>query len=465
MPVNNKDKCFHFIAIGGAGQSALAKILAIKGFKVSGSDIIKSKYSDGLETLGVTVSIGHNKKNIKENQVVVLSSAIKEDNPEFIGAKELKLKMLHRSDVLKLISEQYPCFIGFSGTHGKTTTSGLCSYILETTGAKPAYALGGIISKLDTNANAYKTSEIFIAELDESDGTIVKYSPDYIVINNLEPDHFDFYKNGEDDLITQFDKFVKNLKPSSKIFVNADDKGNKKLLKIIKNKNVILYSAENKNADYFADDIKLNKDFNSFKLYKRGEFEGEFKTSIKGVHNVYNALAVISVLSEKGLDLKEIKKPLFEFDGMKRRFETVYDKNGIKIIDDYAHHPTEIQAVLKTARKQTAGNIVAIFQPHRYTRLKALWNEFKNSFNFANFLFVVDTYSAGDKFDSEFNSENFAKAIGTKNCKYIKGNMDNAAAEISKYIKKGDFILTIGAGDVTKIGYLLGGIYEKNSGN
>ncbi len=461
METDNKNKCYHFIAIGGVGQSALAKILAIKGFRVSGSDIVESKYTKSIQDLGVKISIGQKKENINENQIVVLSTAIKEDNPEFIEAKRLNLPLFHRSDILKLISEQYETFIGFSGTHGKTTTTSLCSYILEKINAHPSYASGGIISGLDTNANAYTDSKIFIAELDESDGTIIKYKPDYIVINNLEPDHFDFYKNGEKDLLNQFHKFFENLKPASKIFVNLDDEGNRRFLSTITNKNIITYSTKDKEADYFADEIKLDENINSFTLCHKKEVKGEIKTALLGMHNVINALSVIAVLMELGFNLDEIKKPLSEFQGAKRRFETVFNKNDIKIIDDYAHHPTEIKATLAALKKQAANKrIVAIFQPHRYTRLKALWSEFLTSFDLADVLFVVDTFSAGDKFDPEFNSENFAKTINHKNSKYIKGDMKEAALEISKYIKKNDFILTVGAGDVTKIGYLLGDMYE-----
>lgn len=453
-------KEYHFIAIGGVGQSALAKILAIKGFKVSGSDMVESKYTKMLRELSVKVSIGHSADNIKENQVIVLSTAIKENNPELIRAKELNLPLYHRSDILKLISNSYPCFIGFSGTHGKTTTSGLCSYILEKIGAKPAYATGGTVSGLETNANAYKESEIFVAELDESDGTIIKYSPDYIVINNLEPDHFDFYKNGEKDLIAQFDKFFANLKKTSKVFVNIDDVGILNFLKTVSGSNFITYSIKDKNADYFADDIKITSEFNSFNLYKKGQLLGEVKSLIKGVHNIYNVMAVMAVLIEKGFEFSSILPFVYSFGGMKRRFETIYD-GEIKITDDYAHHPTEILATLNSAKKQTERKIVAIFQPHRYTRLKALWNEFLKSFDIADELFVVDTYSAGDEFDSEFNSKNFAKTIKHKNAVYIEGNMENAAEKILKYLKKDDFVITIGAGDVTKIGQFLRGYYEK----
>lgn len=452
--MDTKNKNLHFIAIGGVGQSALAKILKIKGYNVSGSDIKESKYTKELRDLGVQINIGHDKNVIKENMTIVLSSAIKEDNEELIRAKELNLPLYHRSDILKLISELYDCFIGFSGTHGKTTTSGLCSYVLEKINAHPAYASGGIIQGLNTNANSYPDSKIFIAELDESDGTIIKYSPDFIAINNLEADHFDFYKNGEEDLINTFKTFIDNLKQSSKIFINIDDEGNNLLIKKVSNKNIITYSIKNKNADYFADNIKISGE-NSFDLYVKGKYITEIKTQLTGFHNVINALCVISVLNEKGFNINDIKPYLYSFSGMKRRYEKVFENENVTVIDDYAHHPTEIKALLENAKKRTDKNIVAIFQPHRYTRLKALWNDFLNSFDLADELFILDTYSAGDKYDEKYNSKNFASSIHHKCAKYIKGNMDDAAREISKYIKKNDYIITIGAGDVTKTGYIL----------
>lgn len=452
--MDTKNKNLHFIAIGGVGQSALAKILKIKGYNVSGSDIKESKYTKELRDLGVQINIGHDKNVIKENMTIVLSSAIKEDNEELIRAKELNLPLYHRSDILKLISELYDCFIGFSGTHGKTTTSGLCSYVLEKINAHPAYASGGIIQGLNTNANSYPDSKIFIAELDESDGTIIKYTPDFIAINNLEADHFDFYKNGEEDLINTFKTFIDNLKQSSKIFINIDDEGNNLLIKKVSDKNIITYSIKNKNADYFAGNIKISGE-NSFDLYVKGKYITEIKTQLTGFHNVINALCVISVLNEKGFNINDIKPYLYSFSGMKRRYEKVFENENVTVIDDYAHHPTEIKALLENAKKRTDKNIVAIFQPHRYTRLKALWNDFLNSFDLADELFILDTYSAGDKYDEKYNSKNFASSIHHKCAKYIKGNMDDAAREISKYIKKNDYIITIGAGDVTKTGYIL----------
>ncbi len=336
----------------------------------------------------------------------------------------------------------------------------MCSFILENTGARPSYATGGIISNLGINANAYKDSEIFIAELDESDGTIVKYSPDYIAINNLEPDHFDFYKNGEKDLIAMFEKFSHNLKKTAKIFLNIDDEGVKKLIPSLNRESVITYSLKDKTASYYAGEIELNKDYNSFSFYKNGKLTGKVKTKIKGVHNIYNTLCVFSVLIEKGFKFDEIAPSAFEFLGMGRRFEKLYE-GKISVYDDYAHHPTEIKATLENAKNIAKSDIAVIFQPHRYTRLKALWDEFLLSFNLADKLFVVDTYSAGDKYDEEYNSKNFAEKINHKCVKYIKGTMEEAAIEIAKYINDGDFVISIGAGDVTKIGHLIGEIYEK----
>ena len=290
--------------------------------------------------------------------------------------------------------------------------------------------------------------------MDESDGTIIKYSPDFIAINNLEADHFDFYKNGEEDLINTFKTFIDNLKQSSKIFINIDDEGNNLLIKKVSDKNIITYSIKNKNSDYFADNIKISGE-NSFDLYVKGKYITEIKTQLTGFHNVINALCVISVLNEKGFNINDIKPYLYSFSGMKRRYEKVFENENVTVIDDYAHHPTEIKALLENAKKRTDKNIVAIFQPHRYTRLKALWNDFLNSFDLADELFILDTYSAGDKYDEKYNSKNFASSIHHKCAKYIKGNMDDAAREISKYIKKNDYIITIGAGDVTKTGYIL----------
>ncbi len=462
---------FHFIAMGGVGQSALAKILIRRGYDVSGSDISDSKYLKELKALGAKVFIGHNADNIPsdapEMTYIVASSAIKEDNPEIIRAKELNMKILHRSDMLLALTKEFPSTIGFAGTHGKTTTSGLCAYVLSKMKKLPAYAIGGIIPELNTNAEAAKDSKFFIAELDESDGTIVKYSPEFFIINNLEADHLDFYKNGLADVLHTFKNVVDKLSSDAKIIVNADDKGVLELLKSIDNdKNILKFSVSNlDNADIFAHNVVFNGSGADFDVTYRGEKLGKISTSLKGMHNVYNTLAVISALVVAGFNFSEFAPHFKGFTGMSRRFQQVYKNDDIEIIDDYAHHPSEIKATLNAASeyklKTGKKRVVAIFQPHRYTRLKALFDEFLTSFDNCDVLLVLDVFSAGDMHDCEFNSENFARAMQStdKDVIYIPGKISEITDEVLKCIKKDDLILTLGAGDVTKLGKLLGDVF------
>ena len=456
-------KDIYFIAIGGVGQSALAKILIGLGYNVSGSDIQESKYTHMLEKMGAKINIGQEAKNIKENQTIVISSAIKEDNPELVRAKELNLEIMHRSDCLKFISEQYEKFIGLAGTHGKTTTSGMLSYVLEKINANPTYAIGGFLPEYKINANVYKNSKYFIAELDESDGTIQKYKPYYLLINNLEEDHLDHYKNGLKDIFETFKKTVSNMSDESKIFINVDNKGNQEFLKLINNKNTVTYSIENP-ASYMAKNIVF-KDFETkFDVYKNEKFLSEIKLIIPGIHNVYNALGVISILDSLGFKIDDIKQHFATFSGMGRRFQLVADTKGIKIIDDYAHHPSEIKSTL-SAVKNIKRRKVAIFQPHRYTRLKALWNDFLESFNDIDKLYVLDVFNAGDKFDEKYNSKNFTDEFKKKNNKpeieYIKGNMTEVSEKIAPELMQNDVVLTLGAGDVTKIGGMINDLLAK----
>ena len=452
---------FHFIAIGGVGQSALAKILLKLGYKVSGSDIEDSKYVKLVKSLGARVYIGHNEDNIKGTPTVVVSSAIKKENPEYKRALVLNLKIIHRSDCLKYISELFPCFIGLSGTHGKTTTSGLLSYVMEKMNKKPSYAIGGIIPEFNINAQGDRASKYFIAELDESDGTISKYAPDILVINNLEPDHLDYYKNGLIDILNTFSKTVGNMNSNSKLFLNIDNYGNQEFIKKINFKNIITYSLE-QNASYSAKNIKYDELSSSFDVYKNNEFLVKIELSIPGVHNVYNALAIISVLDDLGFSSEEYKKHFKTFSGMGRRFQLVADVKGIKIIDDYAHHPSEIQSTLNSVKDVKRVKKV-VFQPHRYTRLKALWNEFLENFNDIDELYVVDVFCAGDKFDETYNSENFVKEISKKGVKahYVKGNMKQAGSFIAPQLKQGDLLLTLGAGDITEIGGVINDLLSK----
>jgi len=439
---------FHFIAIGGIGMSGLAKYLLEQGYEVSGSDVEASKYTQKIEKLGAKVFIGHKAQQVPENSIVVASTAIRENNPEIVRAKELGLKIHHRSDILKMLAQDlntHQKFIGFSGTHGKTTTSGLASYILSKAGLEPSFVVGGYIPELNTNAS-FGNGDFFVAELDESDGTIVKYSTDISIINNLEADHLDFFKNGLEDLIKTFETHAKNAK---KVIINNDNEGNLKLQKQFKDRKFITFGL--KNADYSAKNIKFLHGGSSFDFYKNNEFIAKVELSILGKHNVYNALAVLSALSEAGIDVKTLVPHFKTFSGMGRRFEYVEKINGIDFYDDYAHHPSEIKTTLESAKKSFENRrIVAIFQPHRYTRLKGLWDEFKTAFDDCDKLFVTDIYEASEDSIEGITAENFVKDFGEK-ASWVSGKMDDAAEKVMPELKEGDVVISLGAGSITHI--------------
>ena len=449
---------FHFIAIGGVGMSALAKYLIERGAIVTGSDIQESKYTHLLEEKGAKIYIGHNENYIKEDMIIVASTAIKDTNPEIKKAKELNLKIYHRSDILKMISDEFSqnensYFIGFSGTHGKTTTSGLCAYVLEKGGLKPSYVVGGIIPELNTNGT-FNDNKYFSAELDESDGTIKKYATDIAVINNMEEDHLDFYKNGFSDIIKTFDKYLSN-KPNQKVIINNDNAGNIEFMKEYPNYNYTTFGFNE--ADYTAKNIEFNGLESKFDVFYKGNKIDEIKLSVPGEHNVYNALAVYSGLTEANVNVQEISKHFYTFTGMGRRFQKVTEFNDIKIYDDYAHHPSEIKTTLDSVKKAVgnSNNIVAIFQPHRYTRLQGLWEEFQKSFYSADTLYVIDVYPAGEDEIENINSKKFVETLEHKNANYISGTIEECASNIYKKLKSNDIVITLGAGTITKVGTLI----------
>ncbi len=460
-----QNKKFHFIAIGGVGMSALAKYLVERGAIVSGSDIQESKYTKKLLQKGVKIAIGHSKDLITNDMIIVASTAIKDTNPEIIKAKELGLKIYHRSDILKMISDEFSSnkdslFIGFSGTHGKTTTSGLCSYVLEKANLKPSYVVGGTIPDIDTNG-AYNSNKYFIAELDESDGTIQKYSTDIAVINNMEEDHLDYYKNGFEDIVKTFKKYLDN-KENQLVIINTDNNGNQKFIELNPEYKYITFGLNN--ADYTAKNINFKGLESSFDIYYKSEKIDSIKLSVLGLHNVYNALAVYCALKEAGFNMNEISKHFYTFTGMGRRFQKVCEFNDIKIYDDYAHHPSEIKTTLssvKDALKDEA-NVVAIFQPHRYSRLQGLWNEFLQAFDSSDKLIVIDVFPAGEDEISGVNSKIFSETIKHKNKMYISGDINEVSKKIYPTLCKNDIVITLGAGTVTKIGKLL---EEENNAN
>lgn len=463
---NKKDK-FHFIAIGGIGMSGLAKYLLELGFEVSGSDISDSKYLDKLKKLGAKVFIGHDETNLPDNAIVVASTAIKEDNPELKKAKKSGLKILHRSDLLKIISEGLgqstpSYFIGFSGTHGKTTTSGLCAYVLERAGLKPSFVAGGIIPEINTNAR-YADGRDFIAELDESDGTILKYSPDIAVINNLEVDHVDFYTDGLKSIFETFDTFLANLKKDAVVLVNSDCKNNLALIERNKSANIRTFGIQS--GEFRAKEISYSPLKTAYKACLNDEFLCDIELSVPGEHNVYNSLAVLASLYLAGYDLTRISAYFKGFTGMGRRYQKAAEFNGIVVIDDYAHHPSEVKTTLKCAKACNPDNrVVAVFQPHRYSRFSGLYDEFLQAFSSVDNLIVLDVYAAGEEPLDEHNSADFSAEVSGVDAVYIEGSVCEAAPKILEKLKSGDVVITLGAGDVTKLGAELEKLYQAKIG-
>lgn len=452
---------YYFIAIGGIGMSGLAKYLLEDGFEVLGSDISSSKNTVALEKMGAKIFIGHDEKNLPENCVVVASTAIKEDNPELKKARKLGLEVLHRSDLLARISsgkvgEKKEFFIGYSGTHGKTTTSGLSSYVLEKAGLKPAFVVGGIVPEIATNAKS-DSGKFFIAELDESDGTIVKYQPEISVINNLEVDHVDFYTDGLTSLLNTFNTYLRALPKSSKVLINIDNEGNRKLIEQNSGINFITFGLEKegRSADYVAKNIKFEGHETSFDVSYKGKFLDSLKTQILGEHNVYNSLAVLASLNEAGIDPFLVRDAFYTFTGMGKRFQLVANFDGISVYDDYAHHPTEIKATLTAVQSLKEKNIVAVFQPHRFSRLEGLWNDFLGAFDTVNKVVVTDVYAASEAPIEGINSEKFADELTQKldiPCEYLSGSIKEVAEKLLPTLKTDDVVIGLGAGTITNLG-------------
>jgi UDP-N-acetylmuramate--alanine ligase len=458
-------KVIHFVGLGGIGMSGLAKFLLELGYKVSGSDIKDSTAMFSISAHGGTVYVGHNAENVEKASLVVVSSAIKTDNPEIVEAMRKNIPIIHRSHVLEALMsglgrKDKQTSIGVSGTHGKTTTTGMISLVFDDAKLNPSIVVGGQMPFLNTNSKL-GSGKYFIAELDESDGSIELYSPDISVITNLEHDHPDHYTGGIDQLLDTFERYIKGLNNDSKIIVSADCPGIERLISRINHPGIILYSIDetNRKAKYIVKNINAEGLKTNAAVYKDGEYIGDLNLGVPGLHNVADALATIAVAMESGLEFKQVAYSLNRFTGMKRRFQLLGTVSGAKIIDDYAHHPTEVQAVLKAAKSvvesRGKGRVVAIFQPHRYSRLANLWNDFKESFKDADVLYVCDIYAACERPIEGISAEKFCKEVNHSNAHYAPGAVDRLPELVNSIIRPDDLVLTIGAGDITKLGYII----------
>ncbi len=449
-------KRFHFVGIGGVGMSALAKILIERGFEVSGSDMKDSATLEMLRGLGAKIFVGHKAKNILDEHsdpvvdAVVCSSAIPADNPEVVAAGKFKIPKLHRSDINAYLLNAKRG-IAVAGSHGKTTTTSMIGYVLHSAGVDPTIIIGGESTDLGTGAILGK-SDWLVTEADESDGTFVTLKPSIAVVTNIEDDHLDHYGTLE-KICAAFKVFINNIDRDKGVAVLCYDNENLRALAEKIDRKIISYGIEHA-ADFTARNIRTTTKGISFEAVHGENILGRVQLAIHGRHNVLNALATIATALHVGVSFAKIADGLSTFHGAKRRFQTKGRARNILVVDDYAHHPTEIAATLKAAREIKPRKLVCIFQPHRYSRTQLLLKEFGTAFREADELILTDVYSAGEEKISGVSGESILREVlRTTNqaVSYIPRREDIAAA-IKDRLSPGDMVITMGAGDIFKTG-------------
>ena len=431
-----KTEIIHFIGIGGIGMSGLSLIMKGKGFKVQGSDLSMNKNIERLKKEKIKVFIGQKKQNLKNATIVVISSAIKKNNPEILEAKRKNLPVITRGKMLAHIVSLSKNIV-VAGSHGKTTTTSLITSIFQKTKLDPTIINGGVINSLKNTAKLGK-SDWSILEADESDGSFIHIPPTYSIITNIDREHMDFYKS-MDDLKNYFIQFIEKVPSFGKSFICIDDKINNDLVKKLKNQNFYTYGI-NSRSNFLIKNIKQNMKYSEFDLQvdvpnKKKIDIKKIKIPLLGIHNVRNSVAAAAVALTVGISILDIKKGLLNFKGVQRRFNKIFSYNNIDFYDDYAHHPTEIKVVLEGVKKVYRGyDKVCIFQPHRISRLKDLKKEFSFSFKDADTVILCPIYTAGEKMKLGFNYQTFAKEI-IKNSK-VKLFLVNDNAQLANFIKK-----------------------------
>jgi UDP-N-acetylmuramate--alanine ligase len=441
-------KHYHLIGIGGIGMSGIAKLLLRQANFVSGSDIKENKIIDELRDSGARIFIGHNAKNIEDADLVIYSSAIKEDNPELEQAHKKTIPILKRAQALAMLMQD-KTVITVTGSHGKTTTSSLVSYMLLEAGLSPDIAVGGILKNIDSNAYL-GGGKFFVAEADESDGSFLNYQPKYSIITNIDYEHLDYYKDFK-NAISAFRQFMDRTDKNGCLFCCYEDTNLKGLLKDYKNKFMLF--GLNKEAEIHPENIEFSGLSSEFDCFIKDKHIARFRLALGGAHNISNALAVIGLGCELGIEAAIIKKTLANYKGAGRRLESKFKSPDYQVIDDYAHHPTEIKATLSALKNLRSARIIAIFQPHRYSRMKLLFDEFTRSFELADQLIITDIYPAGEVPIEGVTAMNLCAKIKEQN-PHKQINFlpkEEIVRHILKIIKPLDLIITLGAGDITRI--------------
>ncbi len=433
-------------------MSAIARVMLEMGYKITGSDVARQELTEKLAAKGAQIYIGHEAEHVKGADLVVYSTALSKDNVERVAAEELNIPVLHRAQMLARLMNAGKG-VAVAGAHGKTTTSSMIALVMEKCDADPTYIIGGEIVNVGTNAKAGK-GEYVVAEADESDGSFLQYHPSIAIVTNIEPDHLENYDGDFGKLKAAYVKFLSQVKTDGKAIVCADDETITELLPKLDAdtaSKLITYGIDG-DAEYKAENISLGDRKVSFEMTHRGSTLGTIELSVPGRHNVYNALATVITCLEAGLSFDKVAEAIHEFIGAKRRFQVLGEVNDILVIDDYAHHPTEIQATISAA-KATGKRIIAVFQPQRYTRTFFLLEQFSRAFPEADEVIITDIYSpAGEQQIEGVHSRKLVEMIKTNsnaNTSYIP-TKEEVLEHLTAKVAPGDLVITMGAGDIWK---------------
>lgn len=448
--INNlkKNSHIHFIGIGGISMSGLAHIAIANGYKVSGSDRTKTAITDKLEAEGAVIYEGHNAENIGNSELVVHTAAVKADNPEMRAAVERGITLIDRAEFLGALMKNYKNAVGVAGTHGKTTTTSMLAHALIYADTDPTISVGGELDLIGGNIKC-GGSDLFVTEACEYTNSFLKFYPTIALITNIEEDHLDFF-TGTEMIRESFRSYAELTRGVGSVVAYGEDE-NIKIALYGSGLDILTYGISSDN-DYYAENITYHAGYPSFDVYKNGEFLTKLSLNVTGEHNILNSLATIAVCTILGIDAETAAKGIATFKGTHRRFEKKGIINDAVIIDDYAHHPTEIKATLKAAKNFSPKRIRCIFQPHTYSRTRTLWNDFLTAFDDTDELILTHIYAAREVYDGVTDPDKLAEEIKARgiDAKYI-----DDFADIEKYIKEtampGDIIFTMGAGDVTEI--------------
>ncbi len=445
-------RSIHFVGLGGIGMSGIAEVLLAHGFEVSGSDLRESETLARLRALGATVHLGHRPENLTHADVLVFSSAVRPDNPELSAARQRGIPVIPRAEMLGELM-RLKDGIAIAGSHGKTTTTSLVATILRDAGLDPTVVIGGKLNALGSNA-ARGAGDLLLAEADESDGSFLHLTPAIAVITNIDAEHLDHYGSHE-QVKHAFVGFAKRVPFYGLVIACLDHPHVQDILPRI-DKRVATYGLA-AHAEYRAKDPAMDGLLASFELVRRGSALGRFEVRMPGIHNVLNALAAIAVADELAVPLDQVKRSLASFAGVQRRFTIVGEQGAITVVDDYGHHPAEVQATLEAAQRAYGRRLLVAFQPHRYTRTLHCFDELTRAFNRADVLFLTDVYAAGEEPIEGADSARLAKAVrahGHRDVIHVP-NVDDLAAALRARAQPGDVVITMGAGNITRVGAAL----------